>query len=135
MLIGEDELFRRSGYEVGDDAIDRAAAAGDDHARLPGGNERGIDARAIQPLGDFDRDDHFAATAIVGHGMDPQASLADARALGHVALVVAAEIDQFRAVPGGGRGKIGVFAKELVQAGNHRHPPAESLPARPAASC
>ena len=74
-----------------------------------------------QPLVDFHGRDHLAATAIVGHGVDPQALLADALPLGHVALLVAAEIHHNSAVTLGRRGKLRIVAEELVHPGDDHH--------------
>ncbi len=66
VLIGQDELLGRAGDEIGDDAIDRAAAAGHQDAGLARGHEGGVDARLLQAPGDLHGGDHLAAAAIVG---------------------------------------------------------------------
>ena len=119
MLIGQDELFGRAADEIGDDAIDRAAAAGHEDAGLARGHEGGVHAGAVQAGGHFDAGDHLAATAIVGDGVDPQAALADALALGHVVLVVLADVDQLHAVLLGGPAELGVVARG-IRAGRRR---------------
>ena len=68
------------------------------------------------PRGDLDRRDHLAATAIVADGVDAEAVGANAPAVGHVPLVVAAEVDQLAAVPRGGLGQLAILGEELVHA-------------------
>ena len=122
MLIGEDELLDGAGDEVRDDAVDRTAAAGHEDAGLAGGHEGRIDARALQALRDFHGGDHLAAGAIVADRLQAEAPGAEAAALGDVPFVIAAEIDQRRAVALGRLGEFGVVGQELVQAGNDGHP-------------
>ena len=100
VLVGQHQFFRRAGHEIGDHAIDRAAAAGRPGCRSGRWPRTRHRRRArFSPSVDFDGGDHLAATAIVADGMDPQAAFADAPAVGHVVLVVAADVDQPHAVP------------------------------------
>ena len=127
MLVGQDEFFGRAGDEIGDDAIDGAAAAGHENAGLARGHEGGIDARLLQAPGDFHGGDHFAAAAIVGDRVNAEALGANAAAMGNIVFVVAAKIDQRRAVASRRLGEFGIVGQELVQAGNHGHAAAEGL--------
>ena len=74
----------------------------------------------FKPAGDLDAGHHLAATAIVGDGVDAQAAFADAHAIGHVVLVVVADVDQLHAVLGGRPAELGIVAEKLVQAGDDR---------------
>ena len=47
--------------------------------------------------------------------------------MGHVVLVVAANVDQPHAPPGRRLGELGVLAQEIVQAGNHVQLPRDGL--------
>ena len=121
MLVGQDEFFGRAREEIADDAVDRAAIAGDKDARLARGHKRGVHAGAVQSGGDLDCRDHLAATAIVADGMNAEAVGANPLAVGHVPLVVAAEVDQFPPVPPGNLGQFAIVGQELVHPGDDRH--------------
>jgi hypothetical protein len=54
MRVGQHQFFGGAGDKGGDDAIDRTAAAGHQHAGLPGGDEGRVDASATRAGGRVD---------------------------------------------------------------------------------
>ncbi len=126
MLVRQHEFFGRAVDEIGDHAVDGAAVALDEDPGLARGHELGVGAPPLQALHDLHAGDHLAKATVVGHGVDPQTAFADALALGHVALVVLADVHEPRARSPRRGGEFGIVAQEVVQSGHDVQAPASS---------
>ena len=65
-----DLFFDRAADKIGNDGVDGAAVAFDEHSGLAGGDELGVHARSAQTARQLNGHHHFAETAIVADGVD-----------------------------------------------------------------
>ena len=117
VLVVRHLLFDRAADKIAHHAVDRTTAAGDQNARLPGGDKLGVAALLFQArlLSSMARE-HFPDAAIVAHGMNSQALSPQWPALGNLAFIVFAYVHQGCPMPGSRGGELWVVGKKFVQA-------------------
>ena len=120
VLVGQDEFFRGAAEEIGDHAVDGAAAAGHEDAGLARGHERGIDAGAARARGrprpprpSCRNCNRCRRCGCAGSSARMPSRLATS------CSSLRRRSTSSAPVPRGGPGQFGVVGKKLVQAGDH----------------
>ena len=127
VLMFENLSLNRSTNEVRDNAVHGHSIAFYHDSCLPGGHKLGVPSAPLQFIHNFDARHHFTDAAIVSHGMDAEAIIAQSITACNLFFFVPPDVNQLDTTSMGGIGEFVVVGQEIVQAGNDIHTPPDGF--------